>query len=201
LDQHFKRICMEATPSSHIDNRHHNQKSRFLAEEICQIANVKPYVLRFWESEFEEIQPVLDSTGKKYYAFKDLKAIQIIKKLLVDEKLTIERAKLYLEKLKKFGFDKPGHKFATVNKISKPKNLGEKKTAGIGPKKGKVIPPLRSTEKREHKQLVVQQGLDDSQTQKLILAKAKLESLVGMVDALKKGKNFRESVSSSSMTQ
>ncbi|MDB9786762.1 MerR family transcriptional regulator [Bacteriovoracaceae bacterium] len=69
------------------------KKSYFKGEEVCQIAGVKPYVLRFWEAEFVEISPVLSGSGKKLYDDKDLEIIGLIKKLLFSEKLTIEKAK------------------------------------------------------------------------------------------------------------
>lgn len=61
--------------------------------EVCGLTGVKPYVLRFWESEFEEINPILSSAGQKLYEHKDIEAIVVVKNLLFDEKMTIEKAK------------------------------------------------------------------------------------------------------------
>lgn len=68
-------------------------KSFFKINEVCSLTNVKPYVLRFWESEFEEISPMTSSSGQKLYEHKDIEAILLIKKLLFDDKLTVESAK------------------------------------------------------------------------------------------------------------
>ena len=72
-------------------------KSLFKMNEVCGLTSVKPYVLRFWESEFEEINPMTSSTGQKLFEHKDIEAILIIKNLLFDKKLTIEQAKATLK--------------------------------------------------------------------------------------------------------
>ena len=68
-------------------------KSHFKMNEVCGLTGVKPYVLRFWETEFEAIDPILSSSGQKLYEHKDIEAIALIKKMLFDEKLNIEKAK------------------------------------------------------------------------------------------------------------
>ncbi|MDO9181703.1 MAG: MerR family transcriptional regulator [Bacteriovorax sp.] len=72
-------------------------KSSFKINEVCALTGVKSYVLRFWESEFTEIAPLMSSTGLKLYEHRDIEAILLIKKLLFDDKLTIERAKLEMK--------------------------------------------------------------------------------------------------------
>nr|MBA2403447.1 MerR family transcriptional regulator [Bdellovibrionales bacterium] len=61
------------------------------------ITGVKPYVLRFWETEFEEIAPEDSDSGQKLYARKDVEAIFKIKKLLFEDKMTIPEAKLAIK--------------------------------------------------------------------------------------------------------
>lgn len=72
-------------------------KSSFKFQELTPITGVKPYVIRFWETEFPEISPVLGDSGQKLYARKDVETILRIKKLLFDEKLTIPEAKVQLQ--------------------------------------------------------------------------------------------------------
>lgn len=69
------------------------KKSHFKLDEVCALTGVKPYVLRFWESEFEEISPLVSSTGQKVYEHKDITAIFKVKKLLFEKKWTLEQAK------------------------------------------------------------------------------------------------------------
>ena len=68
-------------------------KSSFKFQELTPITGVKPYVIRYWETEFMEISPVTSDSGQKIYARKDLEAILKIKKLLFEEKLSIPEAK------------------------------------------------------------------------------------------------------------
>lgn len=72
-------------------------KSNFKFQELTPITGVKPYVIRFWETEFPEIAPVDSDSGQKLYARKDVEAIFKIKKLLFDEKMTIQEAKLAIK--------------------------------------------------------------------------------------------------------
>jgi DNA-binding transcriptional MerR regulator len=72
-------------------------KSNFKFQELTPITGVKPYVIRFWETEFEDISPVTSDSGQRLYARKDVEAIFKIKKLLFDEKMTIQEAKIAIK--------------------------------------------------------------------------------------------------------
>ncbi len=72
-------------------------KSNFKFQELTPITGVKPYVIRFWETEFEDIAPVVSDSGQRLYARKDVEAIFKIKKLLFDEKMTIQEAKIAIK--------------------------------------------------------------------------------------------------------
>lgn len=74
-------------------------KSLFKLDEVCSLISVKPYVLRFWESEFEQIAPILSSSGQKLFEHKDIEAAIIVKELLFEKKMTIENAKFELDKI------------------------------------------------------------------------------------------------------
>jgi DNA-binding transcriptional MerR regulator len=72
-------------------------KSNFKFQELTPITGVKPYVIRFWETEFPEIAPIMGDSGQKLYARKDVETILRIKKLLFEEKLSIPEAKVQLQ--------------------------------------------------------------------------------------------------------
>ncbi len=74
-------------------------KSSFKLNEVCALTGVKSYVLRFWESEFSEVSPLTSSSGHKLYEHRDIEAILLIKKLLFDDKMTIEKAKAEMNRL------------------------------------------------------------------------------------------------------
>jgi len=71
-------------------------KSNFKFQELPSITGVKPYVIRFWETEFEEIAPVDSDSGQKIYSRKDVEIILKIKQLLFDDKLSVREAKAKL---------------------------------------------------------------------------------------------------------
>ncbi len=81
------------------------EKSTYKFNEVTSITGVKPYVLRFWESEFGQIQPAYSEDGQKFYHNNDVELIGQIKKLLFEEKMSIPEAKKFLEEeLKKAQF-------------------------------------------------------------------------------------------------
>lgn len=61
--------------------------------EVSKITGVEPYVLRYWESEFEVLQPEKSDTGQRRYRKKDIELILRIKNLLYEEGYTIAGAK------------------------------------------------------------------------------------------------------------
>jgi DNA-binding transcriptional MerR regulator len=64
--------------------------------DVSEIFGVKPYVLRYWESEFKEIKPAKNRFGQRVYRQKDLVVLQRVKALLYKEKFTIAGAKKQL---------------------------------------------------------------------------------------------------------
>lgn len=72
-------------------------KSNFKFQELTPITGVKPYVIRFWETEFTEISPLSSDSGQKIYSRKDVETILKIKKLLFEDKLSIPEAKLKIQ--------------------------------------------------------------------------------------------------------
>ncbi len=80
-------------------------KENFNFDEVATIADIKPYVLRFWESEFESIKPTVTESGAKNYSKNDIELILKIKNLLFEKKLSIPKAKLSLDEMM-FAVDK-----------------------------------------------------------------------------------------------
>lgn len=61
--------------------------------EVCQLTGLKSYVLRYWETEFRELNPPKNRAGNRTYRKKDIDTISKIKELLYDKKFTIEGAR------------------------------------------------------------------------------------------------------------
>jgi DNA-binding transcriptional MerR regulator len=68
-------------------------KLYFKIGEVAELASLKPSILRFWETEFEQLSPVKSSSGQRLYSRKNVELILKIKKLLYTDRLTIEGAR------------------------------------------------------------------------------------------------------------
>jgi DNA-binding transcriptional MerR regulator len=68
-------------------------KEDFKIGEVCEIAGVKPFVLRYWETEFPQLAPAKGSGGQRTYSHGDVELILRIKKLLYEERFTVAGAK------------------------------------------------------------------------------------------------------------
>lgn len=58
--------------------------------EVSSIAGVEPYVLRYWETEFPFLRPRKNKSGQRVYVKKDIELVLQIKRLLYQERFTIE---------------------------------------------------------------------------------------------------------------
>jgi DNA-binding transcriptional MerR regulator len=67
--------------------------------EVSRITGVKPYVLRYWESEFRWMAPQKSRSRQRLYRKKDIEMIVLIKKLLYEERFTIAGARKRLKEL------------------------------------------------------------------------------------------------------
>lgn len=65
--------------------------------EVCKLAELQPYVLRYWETEFPQLSPGKSGGGQRLYTQRELDVIMRIKELLYREGFTIAGAKKKLE--------------------------------------------------------------------------------------------------------
>ena len=64
--------------------------------EVSQIINVPVYVIRFWEKKFDLIKPIKRKGGNRYFDKSQISNLIIIKKLLYEDRYSIEGAKKVL---------------------------------------------------------------------------------------------------------
>lgn len=76
-------------------------KLAFKIGEVADLLEVKPYVLRYWETEFEVLKPKKSKHNQRMYERKDVENLMLIKKLLYRDRFSIEGARSALKKLKK----------------------------------------------------------------------------------------------------
>ncbi len=73
------------------------KKLYYSISEVSKITNIEQYVLRYWETEFEQLRPQKNRAGNRIYTNKDIQLILHIKTLLRERKYTIEGAKKIME--------------------------------------------------------------------------------------------------------
>ncbi len=72
------------------------EKAFFRIGEVSRITATKPFVLRYWETEFPMLQPVKSPKGHRLYRRQDIETVLKIKRLLYDEGFTIAGARRHL---------------------------------------------------------------------------------------------------------
>ncbi len=89
------------------------KKLYYSISEVSKITEIEQYVLRYWETEFEQLKPQKNRAGNRIYTNKDIQLILYIKELLREKKYTIEGAKKILEEYtqtKTFHVEQPKEK-------------------------------------------------------------------------------------------
>jgi DNA-binding transcriptional MerR regulator len=76
-------------------------KLAFKIGEVAELLEVRPYVLRYWETEFEVLKPKKSKHNQRMYERKDVENLLLIKKLLYRDRFSIEGARSALKRLKK----------------------------------------------------------------------------------------------------
>lgn len=89
------------------------KKLYYSISEVSKLTGLEQYILRYWETEFEQLNPSKNRAGNRIYTNKNIKLILIIKKLLRDQKYTIEGAKKILA-------EKSDHKQTAAKTIKPP---------------------------------------------------------------------------------
>jgi DNA-binding transcriptional MerR regulator len=72
------------------------EKDFYRIGEVSRLTNLKPFVLRYWETEFPMLEPVKSSSGHRLYRQEDVEMVLRIKRLLYDEGFTIAGARRHL---------------------------------------------------------------------------------------------------------
>jgi DNA-binding transcriptional MerR regulator len=74
-------------------------KPFFKIGDAARLCALKPYVLRYWESEFHSIKPQKTKSGQRLYRRQDVELLLRIRNLLYDQRFTIEGARTRLREL------------------------------------------------------------------------------------------------------
>lgn len=75
----------------------------FSIGEVCELTDLRPHVLRYWESQFRFLSPAKNRSGNRVYQRREIEMIQLVKQLLYTEKYTIEGARQKIDEYRKGG--------------------------------------------------------------------------------------------------
>ena len=71
--------------------------------EVCALTDLKPHVLRYWESQFRFLNPAKNRSGNRVYKSREVELIMLVKHLLYTEKYTIEGARHRIDQYRRTG--------------------------------------------------------------------------------------------------
>ena len=75
----------------------------FSIGEVCDITDLKPHVLRYWESQFKFLHPAKNRSGNRVYQRREIELVMLVKQLLYTEKYTIDGARQKIDDYRKSG--------------------------------------------------------------------------------------------------
>ena len=71
--------------------------------EVCDLTGLKPHVLRYWETQFDVLNPTKNRAGNRVYRSNEIEIILLVKHLLYEKKYTIEGANEQLVEMRRAG--------------------------------------------------------------------------------------------------
>src|ERR1043165_4484506 len=95
------RVDVEVDPELAAELSRIPDKLAFKIGEVADLLGVKPYVLRYWETEFEVLKPKKSKHNQRMYERKDVENLMLIRKLLYRDRFSIEGARSALKRLRK----------------------------------------------------------------------------------------------------
>ena len=78
----------------------------FSIGDVCTLTDLKPHVLRYWETQFKFLSPAKNRSGNRVYQRREVELILLVKHLLYTEKYTIEGARRKVDEHRKAGGDR-----------------------------------------------------------------------------------------------
>jgi DNA-binding transcriptional MerR regulator len=75
----------------------------FSIGEVCALTDLKPHVLRYWESQFRFLNPAKNRSGNRVYKAREIELILLVKHLLYSEKYTIDGARQRVDQYRRTG--------------------------------------------------------------------------------------------------
>lgn len=75
----------------------------FSIGDVCELTQLKPHVLRYWESQFRFLHPAKNRSGNRVYQRREVELIMLVKQLLYVDKYTIDGARQRVDEYRRAG--------------------------------------------------------------------------------------------------
>lgn len=119
----------------------------FSIGEVCALTDLKPHVLRYWESQFRFLNPAKNRSGNRVYKSREVEMILLVKHLLYAEKYTIDGARQRVEQFRRSGeLRKEAAKAASRQTLSELHEALNAVLETLDGKNSKRRPPTTSTD-------------------------------------------------------
>ncbi|MCC7001338.1 MAG: MerR family transcriptional regulator [Gemmatimonadaceae bacterium] len=79
----------------------------FSIGDVCELTELKPHVLRYWESQFKILSPAKNRSGNRVYSRREVEFVLLVKHLLYTEKYTLDGARQKIDEHRKGGGVRP----------------------------------------------------------------------------------------------
>jgi len=78
-----------------------SERLYYSISEVCEMTDLKPHVLRYWETAFPVLRPSKNQAGNRVYRPRDVELIKLIRRLLYDERFTVDGARQKIDELRR----------------------------------------------------------------------------------------------------
>lgn len=79
------------------------QRAYYSIGEVCDLTGIQAHVLRYWETRFELLRPVKNQAGNRVYRPREVELVLLLKRLLYEDKYTVEGARQELARMRRTG--------------------------------------------------------------------------------------------------
>ncbi len=93
----------ERPPRAATRGREEPVRQFFSIGDVCALTDLKPHVLRYWETQFKFLSPAKNRSGNRVYQRREVELILLVKHLLYSEKYTIEGARRKVDEHRRTG--------------------------------------------------------------------------------------------------
>ncbi len=93
------------------------QRAYYSIGEVCDLTGIQAHVLRYWETRFELLRPVKNQAGNRVYRPREVELVLLLKRLLYEDKYTVEGARQELARMRRTGGLKEARKAALAPEL------------------------------------------------------------------------------------